>query len=992
MNKHKNISFYIVALIGLILLVLSFLVMFEWNIGCLAFAEIKANTVAMVYNTALCFAFSAIGLLGFCAKQRWLSISAAVIIFIITAVTIFEFIFNIPTGITSLFDFSISDSQNIIQGRMAPNTAISFMIVAIAYLALAIKKEVTFVGLFIAGLASFFITNLALFFFAGYIINLAPLYSWSPLTPMALSTSIGLIILGVGLMFLVWLCGINFRAKLAKIVPAGVFLSAVIANLLLFHAFYVQERADSLKVIQANQQNIISSTISILQDHIDALKRMSARWTVLDGMNELVWRTDAKGLVKGHPGYVAIELINPEDKIQWVEPQEKYKNKEGTSLTVPLEIKNMVKNKQVMIVSKTHRDANEKDDFIIQVPLYTSTHFNGYIFGIVNANQLLNDLINFSNKNYIINILQDNNLVYSNINMQTFVKKYGASKVVTIDGLSWKVEVYPTTKILQQENQYKLAYIVLVLGLTAITLLFICYILLVKITRKSQSLADTQLKLIHAESIAKLGSWIWYPKEQKVWCSAETLNMLGLDTKNNMLDSNVFFEYIHPDQQETFKNGLDDLVNQRITTFSETYNLKVNDKEYIVRFEVSNENTTNPGEISGILQNITKIRQLEQQLYQAQKMEVIGQLTGGLAHDFNNMLMVIQGNLELLTMSLEGKTTELKRIESAIKAVERGSELTRRLLAFARRQLLQPKLVDLKILVSDMVKLIKPMLGESIEFSVIMPENLWPIWADAGQLENSIMNLVVNARDAIASHGKISFEVSNVVLDNSISTGRYDIAPGDYIKFSISDNGIGISKDNLTKVFEPFFTTKQTGKGSGLGLSMVYGFVKQSKGHVTIYSEIGHGTTINLYLPRAVNKEPSPQESSKPNHVVRSGNEIILVVEDETDLLRLTKEFLSDLGYHVLSAANGVEALKVIETETNIQLVCTDVVMPQGITGPDLAKKLREIYPAIKVLFVSGYTQNALSQNYTIPEETKILTKPYKMYELAAAIRDLLDK
>jgi len=530
---------------------------------------------------------------------------------------------------------------------------------------------------------------------------------------------------------------------------------------------------------------------------------------------------------------------------------------------------------------------------------------------------------------------------------------------------------------------------------TVIALLLFVFslVMLTRVIKKSKKLAALQGKLAHAQVMAKLGSWIWYPKTQKVWCSNETLTMLGLARTHHEIDANIFFDYLHPAEQQSFKKALDDLMNKTISNYSEIYNLTVNEKEYSIIFEMSNENLIETDSIHGILQDITKVRQLEQQLFQAQKMEVIGQLTGGLAHDFNNVLMVIQGNLELLGMNLRSKSTEIKRIETALKAVDRAAELTRRLLAFARRQLLQPKLVDVKLLINDMVKLTKSMVGEMVELNIIVPENLWSLWVDPAQLENSLMNLVVNARDAIAGNGKIIFELSNVSLDSAISVGRYDITPGDYVKISITDNGVGISRENLTRVFEPFFTTKALGKGTGLGLSMVYGFVKQSKGHVTIYSERGHGTTVNLYLPRAIIKEQTVAEPQKESYdVIHSGHETILVVEDEPDLLNLTVEFLAELGYRVLSAPNGVEAIKVAEQEPGIKLVCTDVVMPQGITGPELAKKLREIYPSIKVLFVSGYTQNALSQNYTLPEEIKILTKPYKMYELAMAIRNLLDE
>ncbi|MFN7097231.1 MAG: ATP-binding protein [Gammaproteobacteria bacterium] len=792
MCNIDNVAKNIVIAVAIILFAISCEVMLEWNIGYLILAKALTNQVAMVYNTALCFAISAVGLLAILAKRRTLTMFCAVILFVFSILVLGNFIFNLPFRLEYIFHFNVTDTHYLIQRQMAPNTAVGFILIAISYIALACKKEISFSGLYIAGVASFILTNTAIFFAVGYLAHM-PFYSWTPAASMSFSTAYTFIIFGIGLMFLIWHCGQAYRASIIRLIPTFVFLSAIIINSLLFEALYTQEQNNAL-----------------------------------------------------HSG---------------------------------------------------------------QLP------------------------------------------------------------------------------------HYILAYMVLFFGLLVIGLLYVCSLLLNTVAGHSQKLTTAQHKLLQAQTMAKLGNWTWYPQKKMVWCSAQTLNILGLPEEDKNIDADKFFSYIHLSQQSLLKKGLADLLAGRISDYSDTFNLTVNNREYIINFEMTKSSIENVDEVNGILQNITKIRQLEQQLYQAQKMEVIGQLTGGLAHDFNNLLMVIRGNLELMGLSLRGQINELKRIDTALKAVDRGAELTKRLLAFARRQLLQPKLVDLQAHINDMVRLLKPVLGEEIELHVVMAEEIWPVCVDAGQLENSILNLAVNSRDAINGSGNVTFEVSNITLDNSVSVGKYDVSPGDYVKFSITDNGCGISKDNLPKVFEPFFTTKQVGKGSGLGLSMVYGFVKQSKGHITIYSEQGHGTTVNLYLPRAVMKGEAVLDSHKlATNVMQNGTETILIVEDEVDLLELVIEFLSGLGYRVLSASNGVDALKIVEREPIIHLLCTDVVMPNGVTGPALAKKLQEIYPAMKVLFISGYTQNALSQNYILPEGTKVLTKPFKMHELAGTLRELLDE
>jgi PAS domain S-box-containing protein len=376
------------------------------------------------------------------------------------------------------------------------------------------------------------------------------------------------------------------------------------------------------------------------------------------------------------------------------------------------------------------------------------------------------------------------------------------------------------------------------------------------------------------------------------------------------------------------------------------------------------------------------------QLRQAQKMEAIGKLTGGVAHDFNNLLQVISGNLQLLSKDLEGNERAEKRIRNALTGVSRGSKLASQLLAFGRRQPLQPKVVNLGRYMRGLDEMLRRALGEEVELETIVGGGLWNACVDIAQLENAILNLAINARDAMKGRGRLTIEAGNAWLDDDYAARHPDIEAGQYVMIAVSDTGPGIARDILDRVFEPFFTTKPEGEGTGLGLSMVYGFVKQSGGHAKIYSEVGQGTTVRLYLPRTRQEEDIviPKEAGP----IAGGAETVLVVEDDEGVRQTVVDILADLGYRVLKAKDAQAALVVIESGVPIDLLFTDVVMPGPLRSTELAKKARERLPHIAILFTSGYTDNAIVHGGRLDEGTHLLSKPYKREALARKIRHVL--
>jgi PAS domain S-box-containing protein len=401
---------------------------------------------------------------------------------------------------------------------------------------------------------------------------------------------------------------------------------------------------------------------------------------------------------------------------------------------------------------------------------------------------------------------------------------------------------------------------------------------------------------------------------------------------------------------------------------------------------------------TGILRDLThqKREQLERsklevQLHQAQKMEAIGNLTGGMAHDFNNMLGVIIGNIDLLR-DIKHDDPDVEELTcEALDAAFRGADLTRRLLAFARQQPLQPQCVDVNTLVQGITRLLSRTLGEDIEISLHLSPELWPVVVDPSQLEASLTNLATNARDAMPDGGRLMVVTGNRCLDDDYAAQHSEVVPGGYVMVEVSDTGSGMTQEIVDRIFEPFFTTKSRDKGTGLGLSMVFGFIKQSGGHISVYSEPGIGTTFRLFLPR-MTEDASVVEESSVVPLAHGRGETVLVVEDNAALRRVVTRQLAELGYRVLAAEDAVAGLRLMEQQS-IDLLLTDVVMPGGINGRELARRARQRWPGIRVIFTSGFSEARLNGDIgSLSAVTPLLGKPYRKEDLASAARAALDR
>jgi PAS domain S-box-containing protein len=379
----------------------------------------------------------------------------------------------------------------------------------------------------------------------------------------------------------------------------------------------------------------------------------------------------------------------------------------------------------------------------------------------------------------------------------------------------------------------------------------------------------------------------------------------------------------------------------------------------------------------------------EQTLHQAQKMEAVGQLTGGIAHDFNNMLAVIFSSLSLMERRLAKGEDITRLIASAQEGASRAAGLTKRLLAFARQQTLAPQPLKPNEMVADMSELLRRTLGEPVQLETVLAGGLWPVFADRNLLESAVLNLAINARDAMPEGGRLTIETANSYLDEAYAAANAT-EPGQYVMVAVTDTGTGMSPEVLAKAFDPFFTTKGVGKGTGLGLSQVFGFVKQSQGHIKIYSERGHGTTIKIYLPRFYGSADAEKTGGDQQLALASGHETVLLVEDDEQVLSLTGQMLRDLGYAVIEARGGAEALNALAVHREIILLLTDVVMPE-MSGRQLAEEAQRRRPGLKVLFTTGYTRNAVVHNGVLDPGVNLLPKPATLEQVASKLRAVLD-
>jgi two-component system cell cycle sensor histidine kinase/response regulator CckA len=477
------------------------------------------------------------------------------------------------------------------------------------------------------------------------------------------------------------------------------------------------------------------------------------------------------------------------------------------------------------------------------------------------------------------------------------------------------------------------------------------------------------------------------------YVSPQILSLLGFSVAEWMSDPGSWAKQLHPDDRERVLAEVV-LCRDQARPFRSEYRMFARDGRelwFLNEAAAMKGPASEPDVFQGVMYDITERKQLEEQLRQAQRMESIGRLAGGVAHDFNNLLMVIQGHSEVIEQRLDPGEPLRKNTEAIRKAAEKAASLTRQLLAFSRMQMIEPKVLDLNVVLADMGKMLPRLIGEDIELSIRPSVSLGRVKADQSQIEQIILNLAVNARDAMPEGGRLTIETSDVELDDNYSSRHAGVRPGNYVMLAVSDTGVGMDSQTQAHVFEPFFTTKELGKGTGLGLATVYGVVKQSRGWIWVYSELGRGTTFKIYLPR-VSEAVTEPEVSKAHPTPPPGTETILLAEDQDSIRDLTRECLEASGYTVLEARNGVEAVQLAEQHRGtIDLLVTDVVMPK-MGGRELARRLTTLCPQVKVLYMSGYAEYGAVEHGILDLDLACLQKPFSLALLLHKVREVLDE
>lgn len=487
--------------------------------------------------------------------------------------------------------------------------------------------------------------------------------------------------------------------------------------------------------------------------------------------------------------------------------------------------------------------------------------------------------------------------------------------------------------------------------------------------------------------------WDWDVVAGTLWWNDQYYKLFGFDKQSESANPEFWSAHVHPEDREEVVRSMRAAPRGRESEWRRQYRFlrkdgsvaHVDDRGYLIR----DENGKGIRMVGG-MSDITEEKSLQKRLQQSDRLRAVGELTGGVAHDFNNLLAVIMGNTELLAEQLTDTPQLRQLVQTTHEAAEKGSQLTGRLLAFARRQALEPRSLDLRELLNGMESLLRRTLPANIDIEMVHAAGLWPALADPGQLENAIVNLCVNARDAMPEGGKVTFETRNTWVDQDYSDRHEDVQPGQYVMLAISDTGSGIEESILPHVFDPFFTTKDKSKGTGLGLSMVYGFVKQSGGHINLYSEPSAGTTARIYLPRAGQKadaRPADERSGS----LKGGDESVLVVEDDRSVRQTVCQQLEGLGYNIWHAGDAETALDILTREPAIDLLFTDVMLPGEMNGRQLADRALAARSNLKILFTSGYTQNAIIHHGRLDKGVELLSKPYRQAELARRIRKVLD-
>ena len=776
--------------------------------------------------------------------------------------------------------------------------------------------------------------------------------------------------------------------------PAVIFTAITTGTLILYAALEKKEVQEIAALVEQEADTI--NTLLSIQTHakLHVLEGMAARWIASEGTPVELWRSDVEQHLRWIPSLRVMQWADATYHVRWVEPLAGNENALGLYILFDETRKNALQgaaNRAVPTLTPPIDLVQGYHAFIAYVPLWIRGQFDGFIVGIFAIDEFFLDIPNLKhggNYHYTLSY-EDRTFFKSDDDTTTPVDKgWDVERTVQIYDKLWKLRVEPSAKFVAQATN-SMPVIVLISGLliaafsTTIIIFFAreatANKALASLNTRLHSITDNLPVLIGYLNAQRQYMFInrtgeeWYARSADQILNRTTVELIG---EPFTIDTPGFIGKLH---QGPFRTEATRKYPDGVTRTVESALIPDHDPDGTLRgyFRLGTD--------------ITARKRAEDELRHFQSIEAVGQLTGGIAHDFNNLLMVIGGNLELLDDRLGDQPSLHALAEKCRNAVGRGTTLTRSLLAFSAQQPLHPAVVDIRALLSDLEVLIRRTLPESIELQIVAAEDLWTCEIDVGQLQNALLNLIVNARDAMPDGGQLTIGLANTAPGDR--GPHAEGAPsGAFVEISVSDTGHGMSEDVAAKAFEPFFTTKDVGKGSGLGLSMVYGFVNQSKGHVSIQSTVGVGTVVRLYFPRAELKNKDVHPVSKVDRPLVSPIEgkTILVIEDDDDIRSLTVSMLRSVGFTVLSADRATSAFQICQTNSTIDVLLSDLVLPGSMNGRVIAEELLHRRPALKVLYMSGYTDDIFVNHLKGASNVGLLQKPFDKSQLISRITSLL--
>ena len=824
--------------------------------------------------------------------------------------------------------------------------------------------------------------------------------------------------------------------KALKPVPVGLALFALLC--LMWVSLDLQRQGNLRDTIQSKAEILASLIDSDIRGRIPSLQRIVNRWEIRGGTPKSEFIADAQAFVRDLPGFQGLGWVDSSYHVRWIVPFEG--NEEAENLNLAFEERRKIaldtaRDKKTPTMTATVNLVQGGNGFIIYFPIYTSSGFDGFLSVVFRTKPWLDYIFETKapDTNFVVAVSFDNERIY---------EQHGASETSHIDWIGTfqtrildhelLVEVLPTSELVAASRSYLPEWaaamgllltglIVYMLSLyqraeqmTAMTLTANAALekeatvrqraekalqdshdaLEARVKERTQELIDINADLLRGESIARMGHWTWDVSTQEVTWSPECFSLFGRDPETWVPTGENFRQHMPADDRQRLEEA-----NARGIESGDPFNLQYryfrggapDDTVWIdIHCEFSKNDNGDIVKMIGTAQDVTERKTLEAQLLQSQKMEVVGHLAGGVAHDFNNLLGVMIGNAEMLQNRVEEDEKSRRYVDVLLKAVDRGASLTQRLLAFSRQQSLSPIPTETNALVLGLDDMIQRTLGATIKLSTHLDPETYNLLIDPHQFENALVNLAINARDAMPEGGVLTIETINITLDQAWADQHDEVTPGDYVKVSVSDTGTGMTTDVMKKAFDPFFTTKEVGQGSGLGLSMVYGFVKQSNGHVSIWSKINQGTTIELYLPRSITAAVR-EETKDDTSGVEPGSERILLVEDDEDLRFISSSTLRKQGYQIVEARDGEEAIRQLQDNQPFDLLFTDVILPGGMNGVEISEKAKTVRPEIKILFTSGFTEDAIAYGSKLDSDETLLKKPYHRADLLQKVRAILD-